>query len=216
MSKHSALRRITTTLPTASTVALASLVCLALCTSQVKAQSSWQSDAPPKGEKADSAPPAESKPAASKPAASSGHKNQAAHKATKSETKDGVTVERNSDGTVDAYDSGDSGEMGGGDESYSGGGNSGVNTKGQYTGIVNGVRYRPGTSPYTRNVGGVTVRRGSDGSIETSDEVETPHWIGSPSGTDGMHHAARPHRAKSHGGSAKPAAKTQAPAKKSK
>lgn len=82
------------------------------------------------------------------------------------------TVQKNEDGTVDAYDAGDT--AGGYEESGDGGGGGG--SSGSYTGMKNGVQYRPGTTPYTKKSGNVTVRRNSDGSIEVSEPEEVHHF----------------------------------------
>jgi len=84
------------------------------------------------------------------------------------DTNDGVTVEKNADGSVDAYDSGDSAE-----------GLSDGNGTMQDTGKIH---YRAGTSPYQKKFSdGTSVRRNSDGSIETWDEGETQHFSATPS-----------------------------------
>ncbi len=90
------------------------------------------------------------------------------------ETDEGVTVQKNADGTVDAYDAGDAAQAddgGGGSETYTQQGDG-------------RIHYRPGTSPYEKKYSdGTTVRRNSDGSIETWDGGETQHWSegGTPS-----------------------------------
>lgn len=93
------------------------------------------------------------------------------------ETTDGVTVQKNSDGSVEAYDAGGSDGM-----TEDGGGASGaVPNDGR-------VHYRPGTTPYQKKFSdGTSVRRNSDGSIETWDEGETQHWS---SGGGGSHKRA--------------------------
>lgn len=84
------------------------------------------------------------------------------------ETRDGVTVQKNADGSVDAYDAGDTEELS--DDGGSAGG--AAQNDGR-------VHYRPGTSPYQKKFSdGTTVRRNADGSIETWDEGETQHWSG--------------------------------------
>lgn len=92
------------------------------------------------------------------------------------QTNDGVTVQKNSDGSVEAYDAGGSEEMG----EDSGGGGGAAPNDGR-------VHYRPGTSPYSKKYAdGTSVRRNSDGSIETWDEGETQHWS-SGGGGGGSH-----------------------------
>ncbi len=83
------------------------------------------------------------------------------------ETNDGVTVQKNSDGSVEAYDAGGAEEL-----SDDGGAGGAAPNDGR-------VHYRPGTSPYQKKFSdGTTVRRNSDGSIETWDEGETQHISG--------------------------------------
>jgi hypothetical protein len=88
---------------------------------------------------------------------------------------DDVRTKKNADGSVDVYDKDDPNAPDGGEgdspDAVQGGGG--------------GVRYVPGTSPYTRKYSdGTVVRRNSDGSIETSDPGETSYW-GSQEGSGG-------------------------------
>jgi hypothetical protein len=83
------------------------------------------------------------------------------------ETNDGVTVQKNADGSVEAYDAGGADELG-----EDGGASGAAPNDGR-------IHYRPGTSPYQKKFSdGTTVRRNSDGSIETWDEGETQHISG--------------------------------------
>lgn len=76
------------------------------------------------------------------------------------------TVQKNSDGSVEAYDEGDSAQS---ESVDSGGGSNNTMQKG----------YRAGTTPYQKKLSdGTTVKRNSDGTIETWDEGETHHYSG--------------------------------------
>lgn len=90
-----------------------------------------------------------------------------------------TATRKNSDGSVDVYDQDDpNAPQGDGQETVQGEGGGEVGGGG-------GVRYVPGTSPYTKKYSdGTVVRRNSDGSIETSDPGETTYW-GSQAGTGG-------------------------------
>lgn len=95
-----------------------------------------------------------------------------------SASADNVT-RKNSDGSVDVYDQDDpNAPQGDGQETVQseGGGASGGG---------GGVRYVPGTSPYTKKYSdGTVVHRNPDGSIETSSPEETTYW-GSQASTGG-------------------------------
>lgn len=96
-----------------------------------------------------------------------------------SASADNVT-RKNSDGSVDVYDQDDpNAPQGDGQETVqSEGGGGGAGGGG-------GIRYVPGTSPYTKKYSdGTVVHRNSDGSIETSDPGETTYW-GSQASTGG-------------------------------
>jgi|GEM_PF-1461325 len=81
------------------------------------------------------------------------------------ENDGGTTVQKNSDGSVEAYDEGESAQSDQPAETGAAGGG--------------GIRYRPGTTPYQKKMSdGTTVKRNSDGSIETWDEGETQHYQG--------------------------------------
>lgn len=96
-----------------------------------------------------------------------------------------TATRKNSDGSVDVYDQDDpNAPQGDGPETVQGEGSGEVGGGG-------GVRYVPGTSPYTKKYSdGTVVRRNSDGSIETSDPGETTYW-GSQAGTGGGARRAR-------------------------
>ena len=74
---------------------------------------------------------------------------------------DGVTVKRNADGTVETFDSGSAPESFGGQDS------------GQ---IQEGQTYRPPivSKAYSRVIGGVHVKRSSDGTVETYEAPSRP------------------------------------------
>jgi|AGTN01.1.fsa_nt_gi hypothetical protein len=110
-----------------------------------------------------------------------------------------TATRKNSDGSVDVYDQDDpNAPQGDGQETVQGDGGA--------VGGGGGIRYVPGTSPYTKKYSdGTVVRRNSDGSIETSDPGETSYW-GSQASTGGS--GAR--RARSRKRVVKPAAKTVA------
>ena len=128
----------------------------------------------------------------------------------KKESKDGVTVQKNSDGSVDAYDT----------ETVPAAGDLEQGEDGGTTYVQGGdgkIHYRPGTSPYTKHLNdGTTVRRNSDGSIETWDAGESSHWVGSPDGgSSGSSHHRKAAKKKSSSGT-KSAAKTTTVKKKAK
>jgi hypothetical protein len=123
------------------------------------------------------------------------------------ETNDGVTIQKNADGSVDAYDAGETEEL-----EDNGGGGGAVPNDGR-------IHYRPGTTPYTKKLSdGTTVRRNSDGSIETWDEGETQHWSGGLGGGGGSTHHKRSVKrtTKSAGSSAKAKTTTTSVKKKTK
>lgn len=98
------------------------------------------------------------------------------------------TVKKNSDGTVEAYDEGDSAQS----ESVDVGGGGGDNNTMQ-------KGYRAGTSPYQKKFSdGTTVKRNSDGTIETWDEGETHHYSGGiPVNSSSTHRKTTRHSTKS-------------------
>lgn len=107
-----------------------------------------------------------------------------------SASADNVT-RKNSDGSVDVYDQDDpNAPQGDGQET--------VQSEGGAVGGGGGVRYVPGTSPYTKKYSdGTVVRRNSDGSIETSDPGETTYWGSQAStGGGGARHARSKKRVK--------------------
>ncbi len=81
------------------------------------------------------------------------------------ESSGGTTVQKNADGTVEAYDEGESAQS-----------DQPVETTQPGDGRIH---YRPGTTPYQKKFSdGTTVKRNPDGSIETWDEGETHHYQG--------------------------------------
>lgn len=100
------------------------------------------------------------------------------------ESNEGTTVQKNSDGSVEAYDEGETAQS---EAVFSG--DSGTMQKG----------YRAGTSQYQKKFSdGTTVKRNADGSIETWDEGETQHYSGGiPTSGSGGGHRKTTKRAKS-------------------